>query len=507
MNASRMSFLFISLFSVFLITDPSSGIAQNTAVSGKYRFLDMHADTVTYLYDHPQTSTFEHSKGQLDLSRMEKGEMVKAVMIPIWFPTHIIQKRKTVEHAQEKLQLFKNILSTYAGRIEQARTADDVNGIINKGKIAILLSMEGAYPLEGKPELLDDFVRAGLRSLQITWNVTNRFGDAALGEKLHNGLTPEGYTLVKKAEEQKVIIDTSHMSYETFWDVIEISRQPVVATHSNVWALQQNERNLDDEQIKAIAEKNGVVGIAFHTDFLTDEARASMQNVVENIEYIATLVGIDHVAIGTDFDGHVNAPYDLEGVEDLPKLTEMLLDRGFAEGDIDKIYFSNFMRVLNDVDKYVSVSDARIPLKITNWRGKWIDSICLKNVFDHSRLTHCTYEVNQPKIAVIFDVHGSEIDSFGILMNSTCDGLTIDVEMSGAKDQVFAKQSYQVKPHSQMVYFDLPHHAKYDYPHDFSINFVLRDCVHQKGYAKPFAYISELVFYGNRGKASYNNHQ
>jgi membrane dipeptidase len=162
-------------------------------------------------------------------------------------------------------------------------------------------------------------------------------------------LTEFGREVIEKMNELGILVDGSHLSETSFWQVVNCSKQPVIASHSSVWELCNHKRNLKDGQIKAIAEKGGVIGINFCPSFLNESGRATLDDVVKHINYVVDLVGVDYVAIGSDFDGIDSTPAGLEDVACFPALTQSLLEEGCSRNEVEKIMGENFLKVFKEV--------------------------------------------------------------------------------------------------------------------------------------------------------------
>jgi membrane dipeptidase len=218
------------------------------------------------------------------------------------------------------------------------------------GKIAAILSIEGGEALEGDLGVLRVLYKLGVRLLTLTWNQRNQIADGISESRTGSGLTEFGLKVIDEMNDLRMLIDVSHLSETGFWDVIKRSKAPIVASHSNCYALCPHLRNLKDEQIKALADKGGVIGITFVPNFLTQEKRkTTVEDVVKHIDYLIEKVGVDYVGLGSDFDGTDGLPLGLEGVDKIPNITEELLDRGYEEKDIKKILGENFLRVFKEV--------------------------------------------------------------------------------------------------------------------------------------------------------------
>lgn len=236
------------------------------------------------------------------------------------------------------------------GEIIPITSKKDLETLKGSGKIGFLLSMEGMEPLGQDLELLSVFYRLGLRSAMLTWNYRNSF---ASGVNESGGLSRLGRRAVTVMEQLGIIVDVSHLNDEGFWDVIDVAQRPVIASHSNARALYNHPRNLTDDQIRAIADTGGVIGINGY--FTADLDRASLKTCIEHLEYILDLAGEDHVGLGPDFNLYLGGAYQgTPGLEDagkIPEITRELVARGYSETVINKILGNNFYRVLTNILK------------------------------------------------------------------------------------------------------------------------------------------------------------
>jgi membrane dipeptidase len=225
------------------------------------------------------------------------------------------------------------------------------------GYIQALMGVEGGHMIEDDLSKIDSFYNRGARYMTLTWNNSTSWATSAKDESLQNladrkyGLNEFGEKVVKRMNELGMIVDVSHVGERTFWDVMRLTTKPVIASHSSVYALCPVFRNLKDDQIKAIAKNGGVIHINFFSGFLDSTykkggPRADFSLVIDHINYIVKLVGVDHVGIGSDFDGIESTPKELDGVEDFPLITKALLKEGYSKQDINKILGDNFLRVL-----------------------------------------------------------------------------------------------------------------------------------------------------------------
>jgi membrane dipeptidase len=309
---------------------------------------DGHCDTILEIINHKRTLGKRASTGHLDIPRMKEGGLdvqFFAVFIEdIYKPDSSLKRTlqlidcffREIEKNQDDISLVTNY-----NQIEEANKAR---------KIAAILSIEGGEALEGDLGVLRVLYGLGVRLLTLTWNQRNQIADGIGEFRTGSGLTEFGLKVIDEMNDLRMLIDVSHLSETGFWDVIKRSKAPIVASHSNCYALCHHLRNLKDEQIKALANKGGVIGITFVPNFLTQEKRkTTIKDVVKHIDYLVKKAGIDCVGLGSDFDGTGALPLGLEGVDKIPNITEELLNQGYKEKDIKKILGENFLRVFKEV--------------------------------------------------------------------------------------------------------------------------------------------------------------
>ena len=225
-------------------------------------------------------------------------------------------------------------------------TKNDFKKIESDKSVNMVLSMEGFEPLGSDLTLLNVFYKLGLRSASLTWNKRNYF---ASGVDDVGGLSKLGIKAIKKMEELGILVDVSHINDEGFWDIISMATKPIIASHSNSRALYNCNRNLTDEQLRAIAKTGGVIGLNCY--FTEDEPKMSLESYMKHLEYIIKIAGEDHVGLGLDFNGYLGDVY-VPGIEDaskIPSITDELCKRGYSEETIHKILGGNFLRVLDTV--------------------------------------------------------------------------------------------------------------------------------------------------------------
>jgi membrane dipeptidase len=223
-----------------------------------------------------------------------------------------------------------------------------------EGAVAAIAHLEGAEAIAPDLSNLGEWYERGLRSIGITWSRSNAFAHGVPFEfpaspDTGDGLTAAGRELVSACNRLGILVDLSHLNWAGFWDVAELSDAPLVATHSNAHALCAASRNLTDEQLRAIADSRGIVGVNFAVTFLREDGSqvpaTPIGEIVRHVDYLVELMGVDHVGFGSDFDGAV-VPEELGGVAGFPKLVSALRDAGYADGDVDKITHGNWLRVL-----------------------------------------------------------------------------------------------------------------------------------------------------------------
>lgn len=225
---------------------------------------------------------------------------------------------------------------------------EDIRQALEDGKVAGLISIENGLALQGEPAVLRMLYRLGVRSICLTWNGRNELADGVRAGS-DGGLTEFGREVVREMDALGMLADVSHISVNGFWDVIETSRSVVSASHSNARKICDHPRNLYDDQLLAIAETGGVIGVNFYPYFLNGTDNASKDDIIRHIEYIAGLSGIDHVGFGADFDGIGTTPRDVKGVQDLGLLLNELAKLNYTESAIKKIAGENHMRVFERV--------------------------------------------------------------------------------------------------------------------------------------------------------------
>ena len=247
------------------------------------------------------------------------------------------------------MNIFNNEMSLNPNTIGQARSLQEALDLNNAGKIAAIIGVEGGHSIENNLDNLVNLYNQGMRYLTITWNNSTSWAVAAADPRSDSvGLSDFGRSVIKMMDSLGIIIDISHTGIQTIEDILDVTKNPIIATHSGVRVIRNRTRNLYDDQIISIAKSGGVIGVVFYPPFLKNGS-ADIEDVIQHIDYIVNLVGIDYVAIGSDFDGIEVTPVGLEDVTKFPNLTLKLLEHGYTQQDVEKILGGNFMRVFEQV--------------------------------------------------------------------------------------------------------------------------------------------------------------
>ncbi len=302
-----------------------------------YRIFDAHADTMSKLYENCES--IKRNNCHIDFERMKKFEGYTQVFAA--FVDKKAIKETPKEYAKKLIEKYKN--ETASCRIFHIETADD----LGKEGVSSILSIEGGEAIEGNLDNLYNFFNMGVRIMTLTWNYDNEIS-GGIGEN-ETGLTPFGKSAVKEMNELGMAVDVSHISEKGFWDVYNISEKPFIASHSNVKKLCNHQRNLSDEQIKAIIDCDGVIGVNFYPLFLDNSGKCTMEKILEHIEYILEMGGENNIGIGSDFDGIEYLPEEMTGIDDIEKLISLMKKRNYGEKIINKLLFDNFSRVLGSI--------------------------------------------------------------------------------------------------------------------------------------------------------------
>ncbi|MGO9468122.1 MAG: dipeptidase [Isosphaeraceae bacterium] len=321
--------------------------------------------------------------GQTDIPRLREGG-VKAQFWSVYIPSEHPNPARTVT---EQIDLVHRMCERYPDALEMAYTAADIERIVRAGKIASLIGIEGGVAIENSLAQLRAFYTLGARYMTLTHNTTLDWADAATDAPKHDGLSPLGERIVKEMNRLGMLVDISHVAPATMADALRVSQAPVIASHSSAYAICPSPRNVPDDILKAVKQNGGVVMVNFYSGFIVPESgrkmrallqemrakypnraermkaldewymteggklsRGSYRDVVDHIDHIVKIAGIDHVGIGSDFDGITMSPVGLEDVACYPRLTDELLKRGYSESDVHKILGANALRAFREAE-------------------------------------------------------------------------------------------------------------------------------------------------------------
>ncbi len=310
---------------------------------------DCHCDTLTELYN-KNASLYENEQ-HFDIKRqiaLGGGLQFCAIYVPTEVFRYQGGLRYTLclldKYNQEIKKLHENGID-----VLQVRTAEDAGNVL-KHKAATLLAIEEGGAIDGSLEALRCLYELGVRAMTLTWSNRNDIADGINEEATGSGLTLFGKQVVSEMNRLGMLVDVSHISTAGFWSVIETSTKPIIATHSNAKSLCSHPRNLNDEQIKALAQNGGLAGITFAGQFLEEDWRnACIESVYKHIDYMLNLIGNDdHIGFGSDFDGISHPPYNIQGVQDYKPLIEYL-SKYYSNETINKITHQNVINLLQKV--------------------------------------------------------------------------------------------------------------------------------------------------------------
>ncbi len=303
--------------------------------------IDAHCDTV--LKSYRQGVTFLDNGGvtHIDIAGL------KTIKPHIQFLALFCDSFKTSEHyhgVMELIDYFYRELSQGQRDVVLIENNDNLASCVEYDRLGIILAVEGAYLLVDNLHRIEELYRLGVRCISFTWNPGNGLS-GGIGDSSDKGLTMQGKAAVKKINDLGMLIDVSHISRKGFWDIIELTDRPVIASHSNCLSICRHVRNLDDRQLTALGKLGGVIGVDFVPDFLGSD-KSSVSGIADHIEHIIEKAGIDSVGLGSDFDGTEELPRGISGAEGFSKIYEELLKRGYGDLEAGKIMGGNFHRVI-----------------------------------------------------------------------------------------------------------------------------------------------------------------
>jgi membrane dipeptidase len=368
--------------------------SQATAVHQRAIVVDTHADTTQRLIFDPKFDIgVRHSDGNLDVPRMKEGGL-DAIFFSIWVPSDVTGL-PAVKRTLDQIDAVREAVRTHPNALVLATTAADVRRAAAGHKIAALMGIEGGHMIDDNLRLLRNYAALGVRYMTLSHFKNNNFADSSTDKPAHNGLTAFGRDVVREMNRLGMMVDISHVADKTFYDVLALTTAPVIASHSSCRALSNHPRNMSDDMLRALAKNGGVIMINYHAAFLSEEFRLASEKqrgdvvaalsamskkcggneacatlegerfdheamargelpkvgwekIVEHIDHAVKVAGIDHVGLGSDFDG-ATMPLGLEDVSKLPKITDSLLSKGYAVRDVEKILGGNILRVMEEV--------------------------------------------------------------------------------------------------------------------------------------------------------------
>lgn len=335
------------------------------------QIFDGHNDLLLNLWLHhhhdPIDAFFNGvAQGHLDYPRMLNGNFAGglfALFVPPpeyiarVAPTRVNNDFSPSAIIWQQLDILKSLAENSGGRARLCLSISDIEQCLRNNVVAMVAHIEGAECIDNKKNSLQAFYEAGVRSIGPFWNIANRFGEGVKGSfpgspNTGPGLTTDGINLIKQANALNMLIDVSHMNEKAFWDTARYSTAPLIATHSNAHRLCPQPRNLTDSQLAAISASGGVVGINFGNAFLRPdgqrESDTPLDVIVAHVDYLVAKIGIDHIALGSDFDG-VTVPEAIKDVSGLPHLIGALRHNGYSENALAKLAWKNWLQMLRAV--------------------------------------------------------------------------------------------------------------------------------------------------------------
>jgi membrane dipeptidase len=352
--------------------------------------VDTHDDTTQRMVYQGFDLAARDARGDVDIPRLREGGL-DAVFFSIWVPGQVTGP-EAVRRVLKQIDAVREQVRRHPADLELATSADAVRAAVARGRIAALMGMEGGHMIDDDLGLLRTYAALGVRYLTLTHFLNNNWADSSTDKPAHDGLTAFGKDVVRELNRLGVLVDISHVADKTFYDALAVTKAPVIASHSSCRALCDHPRNMSDDMLKALARNGGVVQINYEITFLSQEARdskkargssveledaevaklcgedeacqtlegerrdrqameagtlprVSWEKIVDHIDHAARVAGVDHVGLGSDFDG-ASMPYGMEDCSRVPKLTGALLARGYKEAEVEKILGGNLLRVL-----------------------------------------------------------------------------------------------------------------------------------------------------------------
>jgi membrane dipeptidase len=387
-----LSVCLIGLFAVRVSSSADSVSDKAKKLQSSSIVIDTHDDTTQRLLDPKFDFSVRHTDGNVDIPRMREGGL-SAIFFSIWISGKILGP-EAVKQALDQIDAVRETVRKHPNDLVLATTADEVRAAKKQNKIAALMGVEGGHMMGNDLAVLRTFAALGVRYMTLTHMENNEWADSSTAKPEHNGLTDFGKGVVREMNRLGIIVDVSHISDKTFYDVLATSEAPVFASHSSCRTLCNAARNMTDDMIRDLAKHGGVIQINYHVGFLSQEFRdyeaahpevekelndevkkrcgeneackltagdqivrdfmnagklpkVDRTLIIDHIDHAVKIGGIDHVGLGSDFDG-ANMPLGMEDVSHIPQITDALLKKGYSESDIRKILGENTLRVLSE---------------------------------------------------------------------------------------------------------------------------------------------------------------
>ena len=336
--------------------------------------VDTHSDSLVWMIDEGEDLAVDLAHRHVTLPKMRAGG-VSAQFFAGWADPARFGPETYVRRTLDFIDAMHRTCAEHPDEIELARTASDIRRLKAAGKLAAVLCVEGGHSIDDDLAVLRDYHQLGVRYMTLTWNNTNNWADGILDEARHNGLTEFGREVVREMDRLGIMVDVSHASVKTFWDALETTSKPVLASHSSCTEICDHPRNLNDEQLSAVAENGGVACVTYVPNFVSERLRLQLEElgmagtegedayrrvagelelpdhteIADHIDHMVKLAGIDHVGLGSDFGVLRTTPIGMEDCSRVPWLTEELLRRGYTDDAVRKILGENILRVMETV--------------------------------------------------------------------------------------------------------------------------------------------------------------
>lgn len=305
-------------------------------------YFDGHCDTISLCKR--EGRSLRENAGHLDLMRL-KAYTKAAQFFAMYHDLAAAPADGMFAECKRQQAVFAREIEKNADIVTQCITAEDVKKANAEGKVAAFLSCEGTELLNCDPANLDWAKEVGIKAINITWNHANLIAGSHLNEP-QRGLNDLGRAFVKKAQSYDILMDVSHCSDPAFWDLMEITTKPVIATHSNARAVCNHTRNVTDDMFKAIMKTGGLVGINYWIKFVAPKDEPTMDDVIAHVDHFMELGGQKNIGLGADLDGCAKLSGGMKGVQDMPMLWEALSKHGYSDALLEDIFYNNFLRVL-----------------------------------------------------------------------------------------------------------------------------------------------------------------